>query len=95
MQENIKSWLVTKNENKIPWIATHPGTILRYELEDRGISQKDFAAEIGMQRSHLNELIRGERPMMKSIADKVEEALGIPAVSLVNMQAQYEHDREG
>lgn len=32
--------------------------------------------------------------MTKSIADKVEEVLGIPAVSLVNMQTQYEHDRD-
>lgn len=84
--------MVTKNESSTPWTATHPGTILRYELEERNISQKDFAAMIGMQKSHLNELIRGKRPMTKPIADKIEEALGISSVSLVNMQTQYDHD---
>ena len=82
--------MATRNESKTPWTATHPGTILRYELEDREISQKDFAVMIGMQKSHLNELIKGKRPITKPIADKIEEVLGISAVSLVNMQTQYE-----
>lgn len=30
--------------------------------------------------------------MTKPIADKIEEALGISSVSLVNMQTQYDHD---
>lgn len=82
----------TKNENTTPWIATHPGTILKYELEDRGISQKEFAEMIGMQKSHVCELIKGKRTLTKTIASKVEEALGISAISLVNMQAKYEYD---
>lgn len=73
-------------------MATCPGTILKYELEDREISQKEFAVMIGMQKSHLNELIKGKRPMTKSVAERIESALGISAVSLVNMQTQYEHD---
>lgn len=84
--------MATRNEYGNTWIATHPGTILRYELEEREISQKDFAAMIGMQKSHLNELIKGKRPVTKSIAGKIENVLGISAVSLVNMQTQYEYD---
>lgn len=84
--------MATRSESKTPWTATHPGTILRYELEGREISQKDFAVMIGMQKSHLNELIKGKRRMTKPIADKIEEVLGISAVSLLNMQIQYEYD---
>lgn len=84
--------MATRNESKTPWIATHPGTILRYELEDREISQKGFAVMIGMQKSHLNELIKGKRPLTMPIAEKIEEVLGLSAVSLVNMQTQYEYD---
>ena len=76
----------------IPWNATCPGTILRYELEDRKMSQKDFAVMIGMRKSHLNELIEGKRPITKPIADKIEEVIHISAVSLINLQIQYEHD---
>lgn len=84
--------MATRGESKTAWTATHPGTILRYELEDRQISQKDFAAMIGMQKSHLNEMINGKRPVTKPIADMIEAVLGISAVSLLNMQIQYEHD---
>ena len=84
--------MATRNENHTPWIATHPGTILKYELEERGISQKDFAVMIDMQKSHLNELIKGKRPMTPAIADKIENVLGISSVSLVNLQTKYEYD---
>lgn len=81
-----------ENDNTTIWTATHPGKILMYELEERGISQKDFALQIGMQRSHLNELIRGKRPMTQAIADKIELALGISAIALVNLQTKYDYD---
>lgn len=84
--------MATRNESSTPWLATHPGTILKYELEERELSQKDFAVLIGMQKSHVSELLKGKRPLTKAIADKIEEKLGIPAVSLVNLQTQYEYD---
>lgn len=84
--------MATRNENMTPWMATHPGTILKLELEEREISQKDFAVMIEMQKSHLNELIKGKRPMTPAIADKIESVLGISSVSLVNMQTKYEYD---
>ncbi len=84
--------MATKNENTTTWTATHPGTILKYELEERGISQKKFAEMIGMQRSHVCELIKGKRTLTKAIAAKIEEILSISAISLVNMQVKYEYD---
>ena len=82
----------TRNENPTPWIATHPGTILKLELEERGISQKEFAEMLDIQKSHLNEIIKGKRAMSISVADKIEEVLGISSVSLMNLQTQYEYD---
>lgn len=81
--------MATINENMTPWKATHPGCILGYELEERAISQKDFAIMIGMQRSHLNELIKGKRPLNKPTAEKIESILGISAITLLNLQTQY------
>lgn len=83
-----------ENNNTTIWTATHPGKILMYELEERGIRQKDFAMQIGMQRSHLNELIKGKRPMTQAIADKIESALGISAIALVNMQTKFDYDMQ-
>ena len=81
-----------ENNSTTVWTVTHPGKILMYELVERGISQKDFALQTGMQRSHLNELIKGKRPMTQAIADKIESALGISAIALVNLQTKYDYD---
>ncbi len=73
-------------------MATHPGGILKEELRERGISQKELAETMGVQRSHLNELIKGTRDMTMTMAEKLERALGIRAVLWMNLQAQYDYD---
>ena len=45
----------------IPSRPTHPGKVLRDEIESRGITQTKLANEIGMRVSLLNELINGKR----------------------------------
>lgn len=81
-----------RNERRVPFMATHPGQILKNELMERGITQKDFAKSIDMQPSHINEIIKGKRSVTMLIADKFEEALGIPSISWVNLQTQYDYD---
>ncbi|MCC8038030.1 MAG: HigA family addiction module antidote protein [Bacteroidales bacterium] len=78
-----------RDENKIPWKATHPGEILLPELEERGLSQRALARMIGMNPSQLNELIKGKRPMTESVAIKLEQALGIDASVWMNLQLMY------
>lgn len=84
---------MNSNNNNIPWLATHPGTILGYELEERKISEAEFASLIEIPLTYANELLAGKRPMTKAIADKIEEQFGLSAISLVNLQERYEHDR--
>lgn len=83
----------TRNERITPCVATHPGTILKEELKERGIKQVAFAKAIGIQPSHLSEILNGKRSITKEIASKLEEALGIPALSWLNMQTNYEYDK--
>lgn len=73
----------------IPAVATHPGSILKQELQSRGIKQKDFAAIIGMPAPNLNELIKGKRNITEGIALKLEEALGTPFQNWMNLQNRY------
>ena len=81
-----------KQERIVPFMATHPGEILQAELLERGIKQKDFAAMIGMQPTHLNALIHGKRNVTASVALRLEEALDIPATSWMALQHGYEID---
>ncbi|MBQ0021722.1 MAG: HigA family addiction module antidote protein [Prevotellaceae bacterium] len=80
--------MATRN-NPSAFLATHPGEVLAAELEERGITQKAFAEEIGMRPSHLSELINGKRNVTMAIADKLQEALGIEAQSWMNLQVLF------
>ena len=87
--------MATKNENPAPFMAVHPGMMIKPELEERGITQKEFARMLGMQASHLSEVLRGKRTLSAELALKMEKAIGIPAKTLLNAQTQYELETAG
>ena len=68
---------------------THPGEVLKDELEERGISQRKFAESISMEYSVLNEILNGKRPITTTSALMFETALDIPADSLLKLQIKY------
>ena len=72
-----------------PFIPTHPGEIVKEELEYRGISQKSFAKGVGVSYTMLNDILNGKRPMSTEFALLMEAAIGISADLLVNMQTRY------
>ena len=77
----------------IPFEATHPGILIKDELEVRhDITQKDLAVLLGVQPSFLNEIIKGKRPVTADIAILLEKSLGIPADYWMKFQSQYEID---
>jgi HTH-type transcriptional regulator/antitoxin HigA len=82
--------MATKNENPTPFMAVHPGMMIKPELVERGISQKEFAKMLGIQASHLSEVLNGKRVLTTDLAMKMEKAIGIPAKTLLAAQTQYE-----
>ena len=52
--------------------------MIKPELEERGISQKEFAKMIGTQPSHLSEVLNGKRALTTELAVKIENAIGLP-----------------
>jgi HTH-type transcriptional regulator/antitoxin HigA len=83
---------MTQN-NLIPYEATHPGEILKDELDARGIKQKDFALEMDVKPSFLNEILNKKRPITADLAIVLEKILGIAADYWMRFQSQYEIDR--
>ena len=73
----------------IPSEPIHPGEMLKYELQARGISQRKFAELIGVSYSVLNEVLNGKRPITTEYALKIEAATGTKAYMWVNMQTAY------
>ena len=82
--------MATRNENPAPFMAVHPGMMIKPELEERVISQKDFAKMLGVQASHLSEVLNGKRAITKDLAVKIEGAIGLPAKMLLSAQTQYD-----
>ena len=85
------------NNDLRPYMPTHPGEVLKDELQARGISQKKFSSLIGVSYTMLNEILNGKRPISASrskdisadISLLLEAALGIDATIWNNMQSRY------
>ncbi|MBR6592651.1 MAG: HigA family addiction module antidote protein [Prevotella sp.] len=75
-----------------PYISTHPGELIKDELKERGMTQKQLAMETGIKPSVLSETINGKRNLSLNVAITLEKALDIPADIWMNMQTQYELD---
>ena len=69
---------------------THPGEVLKDELEFRGISQRSLAREMGISYSVLNEVLNGKRALNTELALMMEAALGVDAAPLLAMQNEYD-----
>ena len=63
-----------------PFCPTHPGEILKDEVEYRKISQRALARQMGISYSQLNEVLNGKRPV---------NTLGLDPEMLLNMQTRY------
>ena len=68
---------------------THPGEVLKDEIEERGISQRQLADSMGLSYSVVNEILNARRPLTAKTALMFEAALDVPADSLMYLQTKY------
>lgn len=71
------------------YIATPPGATIKEQLEDRGMSQKEFASRMGMSEKHISHLINGDVQLTSDVAYRLEMVLGLPAKFWNNLEAIY------
>ena len=70
-------------------IATPPGATIKEQLNDRGMSQKEFAARMDMSEKHISKLINGEVQLTPEVAVRLEMVLGVPAKFWNNLEGIY------
>ena len=75
--------------NLEPAFPTHPGEVVKDEIEYRGISQRKLAEQMGMGYSVLNEILNARRPVTEKTAMMFEAALGLNAETLIRLQTKY------
>ena len=75
--------------NIIPFSPTHPGEILRDEIEFINISRRKLATQMGVSYTVLNEILNLKHSVSVEFALRVEAVLGLEAEMLINMQSRY------
>lgn len=65
------------------------GSLLKAELERRGISQKDFAEAFGLKSSNLSGILNGRRKIPISLIPVVSEMLNIPESAIIIAQKNF------
>ena len=71
------------------YIAIPPGATIKELLDDRGMSQKEFAARMDMSEKHIIKLVNGDVLLTPEISMKLEMVLGVPARFWNNLEAIY------
>ncbi len=84
--------MATNIKQLTPSITIHPGEILKDELKDRSINQREFALLTGIPHTQLNEIIKGKRGINADIALIIGKALKMDAEIWLTLQANYELD---
>ena len=79
-------------EEKLVWsnLAIHPGESLAEELEFRGTSVDELAAQSGLSAQLLDKIVRGEKPITATVARALAASLEIPAQFWMNLQNKYD-----
>lgn len=75
--------------NLTPAYPTHPGEVLKEEIEYRKISQRKLSEQMGISYKVLNDILNCRRPVTTQTAMLFEAALDIPADSLMRLQLKY------
>lgn len=87
----IENTITIKKQKPIySTLGTHPGEILKDEIEARGLVKNFVAQELGILLGHLSELFKGKRHISALLALKLQDLLDISAETWLNLQIRYD-----
>lgn len=75
-------------------LIIHPGETLKEALEDRKMTQKELSVRTGVTEAHVSQLIKGQKNISVSYAKKLSYALDIPASFWINLQSNYDKEKD-
>lgn len=68
----------------------HPGIILRRELKERGLTQKQLAEMLSRHKLWVCNIVIGRKNITAEYALDLELALGIPAEKWMQLQSEFD-----
>lgn len=72
------------------YIAIPPGATIKEQLDDRGMTQKEFSSRMGLSEKHVSKLMNGDVHLTPEMAERLELVLGLPARFWNNLEAIYQ-----
>ncbi len=73
--------------------ALPPGTLLRTEINARGMTQADLAARAKLTEKHVSQVMTGTVSLTPEVALAFDRSLGVPARTLLLAEARYQSER--
>ena len=70
--------------------ATHPGEILRDELDELGVVPAEFARQIDVPPNRVSQIISGKRSVTADTALRFGHWFGVDPVFWTNLQSQFD-----
>lgn len=70
--------------------STHPGTVLKEELDATGIGLYEFARQIDVPANRISQIISGKRAITGDTALRFGQWFGTDAQFWINLQAQFD-----
>lgn len=68
----------------------HPGEHIRTDIDALGISQREFARQIGVPANRISQIIRGQRGISAETALRLARWMGTTPQYWLNLQAMYD-----
>jgi addiction module HigA family antidote len=69
---------------------SHPGRLIKTDIDELGISVVDAAKALGISRQQLHAVISGRAGVTPEMAVRLEKALGSTADAWLRMQMSYD-----
>lgn len=83
----MASYPAKRDPNRCP---THPGKILGEAIGATGIPKVRIAEMLGISRVHLNDIIRGKKPITANVAVRVGKLIGNGPGIWLRMQVTHD-----
>ena len=71
-------------------LRSHPGQILKAELEARGLTANQLALSLRVPANRITAILRGERAVTAETAVRLGRYMGTGAVLWMNLQTAYD-----
>jgi len=69
---------------------SHPGSLIKADLDELGLSVVEAAQALGISRQQLHSVIAGRANVTPEMAVRLEKALGSTADTWLRMQMNYD-----